>query len=79
MTPIKPEFCIVDESGHCITCADEALPARVIEVDLALALARVEVNHQTTEVDISLVDEVVVGQVLLVHGGVAIATLGEAR
>jgi hydrogenase maturation factor len=77
LTTEKLEFCTPDESGRCITCSDEALPARVIEVDSALALALVEVNQGTIEVDISLVDEVTVGQVLLVHGGVAIARLSE--
>jgi hydrogenase maturation factor len=70
-------FCVPDAQGRCLTCADEALPARVIELDPALALAQVEINNTITEVDISLVDEVAVGHLLLVHGGVAIANLGQ--
>ncbi|MDP9311846.1 MAG: HypC/HybG/HupF family hydrogenase formation chaperone [Chloroflexota bacterium] len=65
-------------NGHCVTCADEALPARVLHVDEALGLALVEVNGVTVEVDVTLVDQVRPGQLLLVHGGVAMASLGEA-
>jgi hydrogenase maturation factor len=48
------------------------LPAKVLEVDETLALAQVEINGQRTEIDVSLVDGVEVGQTLLVHGGVAL-------
>ncbi|MBA3947281.1 MAG: HypC/HybG/HupF family hydrogenase formation chaperone [Herpetosiphonaceae bacterium] len=66
--------CTLDSDGHCITCSDEALPARVLQVDEATGLAIVAIDGATTEVDISLVDAVQVGQLLLVHGGVAIST-----
>jgi hypothetical protein len=54
-------------SDHCVTCSDEAVPLRVDEVrdDLALC-AEVEVMTD-------LVGAVEVGDVLLVHAGVAIA------
>ena len=61
--------------GHCITCSDEALPATVVSVDADAGLAIVVVNGAAAEVDITLVDEVGPGHVLLVHGGVAIAHL----
>jgi len=76
LTADSSASCSLDDE-HCITCGDSALPARVITVDSALALAQVEVNNQTTEVDISLVDAVRVGQILLVHGGVALGQLKE--
>lgn len=71
----KPSAC--DTDGHCVTCADEALPARVLHVDQATGLAVVDLNGTTAEVDVTLVDEVRTGQVLLIHGGVAIASLEE--
>ncbi|MGI8586621.1 MAG: HypC/HybG/HupF family hydrogenase formation chaperone [Chloroflexia bacterium] len=77
----KPEIqlvgpsCVVDHEGHCITCSDEALPARVLAVDNASALATVMVEDETMEVDISLVDEVMPGDTLLVHGGVALGQM----
>ncbi len=61
--------------GHCVTCSDEALPARVVHVDQVMGWAVVAVNGTTAEVDVTLVDEVRTGQLLLVHGGVAIASL----
>ncbi len=69
------EFCIPDAEGHCITCSDEAQPARVVLIDLELGTAMVEIGKQAMEVDITLVEEVVPGDWLLVHGGVAIANL----
>jgi hydrogenase maturation factor len=69
-------LCELDADGHCVTCSDEALPVRVIRVDAESGLALVEVKDTTEEIDVTLVDEVVPGDVLLVHGGVAIGHLG---
>ena len=63
----------VEDLFHCITCSDEALPARVLSVDRDAGLAMVSVHSAVTEVDITLVDKVVPGDLLLVHGGVALA------
>lgn len=60
---------------YCLTCGDVALPARVLQVDLLTAMAVVEIDGETTEVDISLVDDVMPGRTLLVHGGVALERL----
>ena len=60
----------------CATCADEALPAKVLSVDAAAGLALVELSGATGEVDITLVDQVEPGAWLLIHGGVALAWLG---
>ena len=67
--------CNPDAGSHCITCSDEALPAKVLQIDELLFLAQVEVEGQITEIDISLVEGVEVGQTLLVHGGVALECL----
>jgi hydrogenase assembly chaperone HypC/HupF len=70
--------CTLDAEGHCITCSDEATPARIVNLDLAAGIALVEMAGQTTEVDVTLVDAAAPGDWLLVHGGVAIGNL-EAR
>lgn len=67
--------CVLDAEGHCITCSDEALPARVLRIDEQLGTALVAIQDETEEVDITLVEEVVPGDWLLVHGGVAIANM----
>ena len=67
--------CQLDEAGHCTTCMDEALQAEVVEVDQTQALAQVQVDGELSEVDISLVDGVEVGDRLLIHGGVALERL----
>lgn len=56
------------EDGHCVTCADEAVPLRVDEV-LDEATARCDGSTVLTE----LVGEVAAGDVVLVHAGVALA------
>jgi hydrogenase assembly chaperone HypC/HupF len=66
-----------DGDQTCITCSDEALPARVMQVDQETGLALVAIGGHTAEVDIRLVDAVAPGDSLLVHGGVAIARLDE--
>ena len=68
-----PFACELDDEGHCITCSDEALPVRVLLVDRATEIARVEVQGKEEEVDITLIESVCPGDTLLVHGGVAIA------
>ncbi len=75
---IEEPFGACTTDGHCITCSDEALPATVVRVDQAAGLAVVAVNGGTVEVDVTLVDAVVPGHVLLIHGGVAIAHLEPA-
>ncbi len=65
--------CDLDAEGHCITCSDEAIPARVLRIDQDTGVAFVTIEDTTEEVDITLIDNVVVGDVILVHGGVAIA------
>ncbi len=64
-----------DLEFHCITCSDQALPFKVVSVDAITGLARVEAHGENGEVDISLVDDVRPGDTVLVHGGVALATL----
>ncbi|HEY6408220.1 MAG TPA: HypC/HybG/HupF family hydrogenase formation chaperone [Ktedonobacteraceae bacterium] len=70
--------CELDAEGHCVTCSDEALPARVLRVDQEHGLALASVKDTVEEIDITLVDSVAPGDILLVHGGVAIAHQGEA-
>ncbi len=71
--------CQPDAEGHCITCSDEAVAVKVLRVEQESGLAQVEVEDQTEEVDITLVEHVAPGAMLLVHGGVAIALLEEAN
>lgn len=66
-------YCDPTVEGHCTTCSDEALPAQVLRVDAQAGLALVTLKDTTEEVDITLVDSIAPGDMLLVHGGVAIA------
>jgi len=72
---MNERYCQVE---HCITCSDEAWEARVLQIEQDQATALVALDSTTTdEVDISLVEHVIPGDLLLVHGGVAISRLEE--
>lgn len=58
---------------HCLTCSDALLSVRVVSLCEASGLALVEVEGQQEEIDVSLVEQVAPGDLLLVHGGVALA------
>jgi hypothetical protein len=72
LTPISNSSCVLDAEGHCVTCSDEALPAKVLRIDEQAGQALVTVKDATEEIDITLVDDVAPGDILLVHGGIAI-------
>jgi hydrogenase expression/formation protein HypC len=64
------------DGEHCITCADEGVAMRIRRVDESSGLALcVDEAGQPETVEIALVEPVHVGEWLLVHAGVAIATL----
>lgn len=60
-------------SRRCLTCSGEMLPATVLRINAGDNLALVEIDGRQEEIDITLVAPVDPGQVLLVHGGVALA------
>jgi hydrogenase maturation factor len=67
---------------HCITCADEGMAMRVSSLDKASGLAVcVDEAGRPTTVETGLVPEVVAGDSVLVHAGVALVRLAaqEAR
>jgi hypothetical protein len=69
-------FCEIDPAtGRCATCADEGVEGRVLALREG-ALAEVEMEGRVREVAVELLDEVAVGDRVLVHAGVAIAWLG---
>jgi hydrogenase maturation factor len=62
----------------CITCADEAVPMRILEVDYHRGLALCsDAGGERSSVEIALVDPVMSGEVLLVHAGTALARAPE--
>ena len=54
----------------CVTCGDVAVPAAVVRVSGATAVVRTAQGEE--EADVTLVEPVAAGEVLLVHGGVAL-------
>ncbi|HEY4388907.1 MAG TPA: HypC/HybG/HupF family hydrogenase formation chaperone, partial [Ktedonobacteraceae bacterium] len=71
-------YCHTDKE-HCITCSDEAVSVRVVGVDQQDSVAMVEVRDVVEEIDITLVENVKPGDMLLVHAGVAIGRLDEVH
>jgi hydrogenase maturation factor len=62
-----------DPHEHCITCGDEGVPMRVVEMtpDGAVCVEDDGTRHVSIAVD--LVEPVALGDRVLVHAGVAIA------
>jgi hydrogenase expression/formation protein HypC len=66
--------CATDDV-HCITCSDEGIEMTVVEMTQCGAQCR-DPEGIDQRVEIDLVEPVTIGEVLLVHAGVAIANLG---
>lgn len=65
-----------EAEGHCITCSDEGIAMRVVEIVLESELALcVDDRGRESEVLTGLVDRVRCGETLLVHAGTALARL----
>ena len=63
-------------SCHCVTCADEGVPMRVLGVAGAAGLADCAgEDGETATVDTTLVEPVGRGERVLVHAGVALVKL----
>ena len=68
--------CTLDHDG-CVVCSDAGIPVRVISIVGDDALCEDSAGNQT-EIAIELVAPVQIGEVLLTHGGVAIAKVQKA-
>ena len=64
-------------SDHCITCADEASPLRVLELGSDGVALCTDGEGSREQVLVDLVGPVARGDVLLVHAGVALTRLQE--
>ena len=60
--------------AHCITCSDEGIEMTVVKLTQCGAQCR-DPNGIDQRVEVDLVEPVQAGDVLLVHAGVAIATV----
>lgn len=63
--------CSIDHDG-CVVCSDAGIPMRVVSVDVADALCE-DVSGAQMLVAVELVQPVEIGDIVLTHGGVAIA------
>jgi hydrogenase expression/formation protein HypC len=70
------DYCTLDHDG-CIVCSDAGIPLRIISIDGDDAICEDKIGNRT-EVAVELVKPVAVGEVLLTHGGVAIAKVQRA-
>lgn len=70
---------LCEPDGHCITCSDEAIPMRIVETaNGGVALCEAEGGGRV-EVLVGLVDDVVPGDLVLVHAGAALARIEAAE
>ena len=63
--------CTLDHDG-CVVCSDAGIPLRIISIEANDALCEDAAGNRT-EIAVELVAPVTTGEVLLTHGGVAIA------
>jgi hydrogenase maturation factor len=62
--------------GHCVTCADEGIPMRVLKLDDARGLALCQHSEGAkATVETDLVAPLAVGDTVLVHAAVALVKL----
>ncbi len=70
-----PSGCLPEHG--CITCGDEAVPLKVLEVEpTGLALCE-NADGERTEIEVALVGPVGPGDAILAHAGTAIAMAPE--
>ena len=69
-------YCTLDHDG-CVVCSDTGIPLRVVSIEGDDALCEDAVGNRT-EIAVELVAPVTTGEVLLTHGGVAIAKVQDA-
>jgi hydrogenase maturation factor len=61
-----------DPAGRCITCSDEGIPMRVLELTAAGAVCLDEQGERHEGIAVELVEPISPGDGVLVHAGVAI-------
>jgi len=65
-----------DDPHHCITCGDDGVPMRVLELDDARGLALCADDAGTRRsVETTLVGALAVGETVLVHADVALTRM----
>jgi hydrogenase assembly chaperone HypC/HupF len=64
-------------AGHCVTCSDEGVPMRVIELGADGVAACLDDDGTQHDVLTDLVGAPLPGDIVLVHAGVALARLEE--
>jgi hydrogenase expression/formation protein HypC len=69
-------YCTLDHDG-CVVCSDAGIPLRVISIEGDDALCEDTIGNRTN-IAVELVAPVKAGEVLLTHGGVAIAKVRKA-
>jgi hydrogenase maturation factor len=72
-TKLPNSYCTLDHDG-CIVCSDAGIPLRVVSIERDDALCEDAAGNRT-EIAVDLVAPVKAGEVLLTHGGVAIANV----
>jgi hydrogenase maturation factor len=72
----QDSYCTLDHDG-CVVCSDAGIPLRVISIEADDALCEDAVGNRI-RIAVELVAPVTTGEVLLTHGGVAIAKVEKA-
>jgi hydrogenase maturation factor len=75
VSPLPSPACSCTDE-HCITCADDGVPMSVVRTDEQRGLALcADAEGARHTVETALVEPLAAGRMVLVHAGVAIASL----
>jgi hydrogenase assembly chaperone HypC/HupF len=75
-TNLPDSYCTLDHDD-CIVCSDAGIPLQVVSIEGDDALCEDAAGNRT-EIAVDLVDPVKTGEIVLTHGGVAIAKVQKA-
>ena len=75
-TKLPDSYCTLDHDG-CIVCSDAGIPLQVVSIEGHDALCEDAAGNRT-EIAVDLVGPVKTGEIVLTHGGVAIAKVQKA-
>ncbi len=68
-----------DTEGGCTVCGDVGVPGTVLALDPGTVTATVEIEGEIRAVAVDLLDGLKVGDLILIHAGVAIARVEASK
>lgn len=68
-----------DTGGECTVCGDVGVPGTVLALDPGTGTATLQIGGEIRAVAVDLLDDLKVGDLILIHAGVAIARVEASK